>query len=118
MTDKINISIKEDLTEVKEADRKKKILNIINKWLIEVNSKEQEFKDEFLSDKNDKYFNELKDLIGDFKDIEKTSVLYFLCGIILNDSEDSKYPIFNELHKEFKKLREDFYKNKKGRLKK
>lgn len=113
---KINISIKEDLHEVKIADRKKKILNIISKWLIEHNSnKRQEFRSEFLSSKNDKYFNELKDLIGDFKDINKISILDFLAEVIVFDN--SKYPILNQLHKDFEKLKRGFYENLKGGIK-
>jgi len=110
MTDKINISIKEDLNEVKIADRKKKILNIIHKWLIEINSnKKQEFKGEFLADKNDKYFDELKDLIGDFKDINKISILDFLGVVIVGIN--TNYPILKELQKEYLDLRKDFYDN-------
>lgn len=108
----INITIGKDLTEVKEADTKTRVLNVIHKWLIEINSeKKQEFRSEFLSDENDKYFQELKDLIGEFKKLPKISVLDFLCVVICGDKTKSK--ILKELQEEFNKLRANFYAKKK-----
>lgn len=106
------ITIKKDLTDVKVADRKKQILNVIHKWLIEVNENRQEFREEFLSDKNDKYFNELKESIGEFEEIKDMSILDFLGEVIFYSAigKESKFKIINELQKEFQKLREDFYK--------
>lgn len=103
---KIKITIKEDLTNVKIADKRKKIIDIIRKWLIEINSeKKQEFRNEFLSEKNDKYFKELKKAIGEFKGVGKIEVIWFLAEIILNDNPKNK--ILNKLHKEFIALRKE-----------
>jgi len=111
------ITIKKDLTNVKTADKKKQILNILKKWVIEHREQKKEFRKEFLSKKNDKYFLELKELIGDFKELKKMSVLDFLAYIIICD--DSEFKIIRELQKGFKKLKEDVIKeyNKKGGIK-
>ncbi len=104
------INLKKDLTDVKVTDRKKKILKIISKWLIQNNGKDGEkFKEEFLSEDNDKYFDEIKESIGDFKELKNMSVLYFLGNVIIGMSLDIK--IINELHEDFKKLRLDFRNN-------
>lgn len=107
------ITIKKDLTDVKIADRKKQILNVIQKWLIEINSnKEQKFKEEFLSNKYDKYFKEIKESIGEFKEIKEMRVIYFLGEVIIGGN--SKFKIMNELHEDYLKLRKEFYKKLKG----
>ena len=102
-------SLRNDLTNHKKANKKKIVLDVIKKWLWEFNKNKSQFKECFLSDKLDEEFDKLKDKIGDFKGIKKMSVLSFLANIILG----SKDKFFNELNKEFLKIKEEFYKNKK-----
>lgn len=104
------ITIKKDLTNVKVAEKRKQIINIIRKWKTEIRAKPEEFRKEFLSEKHNKYFLGLKERIGDFKEIEKMSVLNFIAKVVI--SKDSKYKIIRELQKDYQKLNEDFYKIK------
>jgi len=95
------ITLKKDLTDVKIADKKKLVMEIIKKWRIQVEYRE--FRDEFLSTKHDKYFNDIKKIIGDFKGIPKMSVLNFLAQVILG--RNSKYKVIKELQEEFIKMK-------------
>jgi len=100
---KTKTTLKKDLTDVKIADKKKQILNIIEKWCIKIRTQKEEFRTEFLSKKQNKYFDDIKKIIGDFKNIPKMSVLRFLAEVIIG--ETSKYKVCRDLHKDFIKIR-------------
>ncbi len=105
-------NLEKDLTETKKADVKKIVFGIIDNWFLGINENKEEFKTAFLSDEMDKQFEEIKDRIGEFKDISKMSVLVFLGKIILGDRKDE---FFKELHEEYEKRRKKFYDNYKSK---
>jgi len=100
------INIIKDLKEIKEIDLKEQVLNIIAMWKIQVREQKKEFSTQFLSDESDKYFNDLKKLIGEFKYLKKEigeiSVLNFMGNIIIGMDLDIKF--FKDMHSEFKKM--------------
>ena len=100
-------NLTEDLTETKKAEFKGTIFDILYKWRLECRENFDNFREAFLSDKADKYFNEIKEVIGDFKGIPKMSVLYFLARIIL-DYGYERNKLLQELHEEFLKMTEEF----------
>jgi acetyltransferase-like isoleucine patch superfamily enzyme len=112
MTEDYTKSLKADLQDTKEADKKKIIFDVIKRWLIEINKDGSNFEEVFLSNKLDKQFEEIKNAIGDFAGIRKMSCLIFLSKIILGDNQDA---FFFGLHEEYKRIREEFYKDKKKR---
>ena len=103
-------NLEKDLINTKKADRKKIVFDIIYEWWIEVRENFDEFKIAFLSDEMDKQFQEIKNRVGEFKDISKMSVLDFLGRIIIGyHNETDKF--FKELHEEYLKRRIKFYDN-------
>lgn len=105
MEEKINII--KDLKEIKKVELKDRFWVIIKKWVYQNKKNRKEFRDEFLSNNADKYFDELKDLVGEFEELEKEvkgiSVLDFLFYIICG-YDSNKF--FKEMNKEFKTLKE------------
>ena len=100
-------NLTKDLTEIKKAELKEIIFEVTNKWFLEMKENKSNFKKAFLSNKQDKYFNQIKEAIGKFKGISKMSVLDFLSRIILGYGfKENK--IFEELHEEFLITRKEF----------
>lgn len=110
----------EDLTETRKAELKEVIFEIINTWVLECKENHKNFREAFLSNKLNKYFNKIKKAIGEFKGISKMSVLDFLAKIILGyvgeydekrkvwTYETNEELFFIELHEEYLLRREEF----------
>ncbi len=96
-----------DLKGIKKAEFKETIFNIIYKFHLEIRENGEDFREAFLSNKADKYFNEIKKAIGEFKGISKMRVLDFLARVVLGYGfKENK--LFQELHEEFLKRRAEF----------
>lgn len=99
------INIERDLKNIKKEQFKLKVMGIIKKWREELHTEKKEFKEQFLSEENDKHFNALKDLIGEFKAIEKDiNVLGFLYYIIVGGG---RYSYFKGNARRFFKIKKD-----------
>ena len=110
-------NLTKNLTGVKKAKLKRIIIKILIKWMIEIRRNRDNFVTAFLSKEADKYFKEIKERVGEFKDISKMSVLEFLERVILGLNLEEKDlevedEFFKELHKEFSKKREEMWKIK------
>ncbi len=91
------ITLKKDLTDIKISDKKKIVANIILKWRRQISKQRELFRDEFLSEKHDKYFEALKDIIGDFKELKKINISDFIYEIVVL-GQKSKYKVCREIY--------------------
>lgn len=100
---KNNIDIVKDLKDIKKADLKKQVFIIIQKWRKQMKTNKKEFKEEFLDNNKNQYFNALKDLIGEFEELKEMSVLNFLFLVICGGSN---IKLLKEMNEEFEKSME------------